>query len=154
MYERSAIVLERYMEKILNLNKEYNLKKNNEDYHELINEIEEYQVMKENEIEVMKECDETVRKIESLQQKQEQIYKSNCKLEDGRNELFKDLGEDSKSLEKKFEKIENTIETNNEQLKQIRIEFVQHLSDFAEKQKERNKCEKEKRICRFITKNT
>ncbi len=146
MYERSAIVLERYMEKILNLNKEYNLKKNNEDYHELINEIEEYQVMKENEIEVMKEFDETVRKIESLQQKQEQIYKSNCKLEDGRNELFKDLGEDSKSLEKKFEKIENTIETNNEQLKQIRIEFVQHLSDFAEKQKERNKCEKEKRI--------
>ena len=43
MYERSAIVLERYMEKILKLNKDYNLKKNSENYNELIQEIENYQ---------------------------------------------------------------------------------------------------------------
>lgn len=32
MYERSAIVLERYIEKILDFDKSYNLKKNSESY--------------------------------------------------------------------------------------------------------------------------
>ena len=39
MYERSAIVLEKYIEKILKLDKTNNLKKNVDNYSELINEI-------------------------------------------------------------------------------------------------------------------
>ncbi len=109
MYERSAIVLERYMEKILKLNKEYNLKKNNENYQELIHEIEEYQVVTEKELEVIQEFDDTAKEIENLQQEQEKIYKDNKKLEEERAMLFTELGEDAQVLEIKLKQIERNI---------------------------------------------
>ena len=146
MYERSAIVLERYMEKILKLNKEYNLKRNNENYGELIREIEEYQKVTEKELEVIQEFDDTAKEIENLQQEQEKLYKENKKLEDERAQLFTELGEDAQVLEIKLKKIEGTIEKNNEKLKEIRAEFVKYLTDFSKKQKNRNKCEKARRI--------
>lgn len=146
MYERSAIVLERYMEKILELNKTYNLKKNNENYNELINEIENYQNMTSQGIAVMQEFDNTVKQIENLQQRQEKLYKENKNLEETRTQLFKDLGEDSRTLEHKLTKIEKTLEENNNELKEIRQEFIECLSDFSQKQKERNQCEKERRV--------
>lgn len=146
MYERSAIVLERYMEKILEFNKTYNLKKNNENYNELINEIENYQIMTDKELKVIQEFDDTAKKIENLQQEQQRLYKANQKLEDDRAQLFNDLGEDAKTLENKLKKIEDSLEKNNDRLKEIREEFVQHLSDFSQKQKDRNKCEKAKRV--------
>lgn len=146
MYERSAIVLERYMEKILKLNKEYNLKRNSENYGELIKEIENYQTVTERELEVIQEFDDTAKEIENLQQEQEKLYKENKKLEDERAQLFTELGEDAQVLEIKLKKIEGTIEKNNEKLKEIREEFVKYLTDFSKKQKNRNKCEKARRI--------
>ncbi len=146
MYERSAIVLERYMEKVLELNKAYNLKKNNENYKELMNEIENYQNMTSQGIAVMQEFDNTVKQIENLQQRQEKLYKENKNLEETRTQLFKDLGEDARTLEHKLTKIEKTLEENNNELKEIRQEFIECLSDFSQKQKERNQCEKERRV--------
>lgn len=146
MYERSAIVLERYMEKVLELNKTYNLKKNNENYKELMKEIENYQNMTSQGIAVMQEFDNRVRQIENLQQRQEKLYKENKNLEETRTQLFKDLGEDAKTLEHKLSKIEKTLEENNNELKEIRQEFIECLSDFSKKQKERNQCEKERRV--------
>lgn len=146
MYERSAIVLERYMEKILGFNKKTNLKQNSESYSDLINEIENYQVMTNKELKVIQEFDNTAKKIEELQQEQERLNKANKKLEEDRVQLFNDLGEDAKILDSKFKKIENELEKNHEQLKKIREEFIQYLSDFSQKQKDRNKCEKARRI--------
>lgn len=146
MYERSAIVLERYMEKILEFNKTYNLKKNNENYNELIEEIENYQIMTDKELRIIQEFEDTAKKIENLQQEQERLYKINRKLEDDRTQLFSDLGEDAKTLENKLKKIEDSLEKNNERLKEIREEFIQYLKDFSQKQKDRNKCEKTKRL--------
>ena len=146
MYERSAIVLERYMDKIFKFDKEYNLKKNYYSYNELIEEIENYQVLAEKENKVIQEFDDTVKSIEEIQKKQEGLCKSNQNLEESRNQLFMDLGEDSKSLENKFKKIENNIEQNNQKLTQLREEFVKYLEDFSARQKERNKCEKARRI--------
>lgn len=146
MYERSAIVLERYIEKILDFDKSYNLKKNNENYSGLIEELENYQNVTEQEIKIMQEFDETAKKIESLQKEQKDLYKSNKKLEEDRAQLFSDLGEDAKTLENKLKKIENALDNNNEEQKEIREEFIQNLSDFSQKQKERNKCEKAKRL--------
>ena len=146
MYERSAIVLERFMEKILGINKEYNLKKNQENFRNLVNKIEEYQIAAEKEITVIKEFDETAKKIQELQKEQERLYKSNRKLEDDRAQLFCDLDEDSIILENKLKKIESALDKNNEQLKEIRENFTQYLSEFSEKQKERNKCEKARRL--------
>lgn len=146
MYERSAIVLERYIEKILDFNKTYNLKKNNQNYHDLIEEIESYQTMTNQELKIMQEFDDTAKRIESLQKEQKSFYKANKKLEDDRTQLFSDLGEDAKTLENKLKKIENALEKNNEEQREIREEFIQYLSDFSQKQKERNKCEKAKRV--------
>lgn len=146
MYERSAIVLERYMEKVLKFDKTYNLKKNNENYSELIAEIENYQIMTNKETKVIQEFDDAVAKIEGLQQEQERLCKSNIKLENDRAQFFRDLGEDAEVLDNKFKRIEITLDKNNAQLKEIREEFVRQLSDFAQKQKDRNKCDKAKRI--------
>lgn len=146
MYERSAIVLERYMEKVLEFNKNYNVKKNNENYKELIAHIENYQIMTDKVLKIIQEFENLVKKIENLQREQEKLYKANRKLEDDRAELFKDLGEDAKNLESKLIKIENALDHNNERLKEIRAEFVKYLADFLQKQKIRNKCEKARRI--------
>ena len=146
MYERSAIVLERYIEKILELNKPGNLRENSEKYSELVREIEDYQVMAEKELKVIQEFDDTAKKIQDLQQEQERIYNVNSKLEEDRAQLFTDLGEDARTLEMKLKKIENSLDRNNEKSKEIREEFIQYLTDFSQKQKDRNKCEKARRI--------
>ena len=114
MYERSAIVLERYIEKILELNKPGNLKENSEKYSELVHEIEDYQIMAEKELKVIQEFDDTAKKIQDLQQEQERIYNVNSKLEEDRAQLFTDLGEDARTLEMKLKKIESSLDRNNE----------------------------------------
>ena len=146
MYERSAIVLERYMEKILKLNKEHNLKKNSENYNELIQEIENYQNVTEKELEIIQEFDDIAKEIENLQDEQGKLYKANKRLEEERAQLFTELGEEAEVLEIKLKRIEETLEKNNEKLRDIRIEFIKHLADFSKKQKNRNKCEKARRI--------
>lgn len=146
MYERSAIVLERYMEKILEFNKQNNLKNNYSNYKGLIDEVENYQVITTNENKIIQEFDETVKKIEGIQKEQEKLYKADLKLEEDRNKLFYDLGEDVSSLESKFQKIETNLDKNNEQFKKLRSEFIKYLSDFTQRQKERNKCEKARRL--------
>lgn len=146
MYERSAIVLERYVEKVLQLNKDYNVKINCKNYIELIEEMEEYEVITTKEGKIIEEFDHMAKKIEDLQKQQDKICEANMNLEEDRNRLFKDLGENSTTLEKNLIKIENTIDKNNEELKNIREEFVNYLADFAQRQKERNKCEKDRRI--------
>lgn len=145
MYERSAIVLERYIEKILDFDKTYNLKKNSENYSELVNEIENYQNMTENGLKVMQEFDDIAKKIEDLQREQESLYKANRTLEDNRTQLFKDLGEDTEILESRLKEIESSLEENNNRLIEIREKFIQYLNDFAQKQKDRNKYEKARR---------
>lgn len=146
MYERSAIVLERYMEKILKLNKDNNLKKNNENYNELINEIENYQNVTEKELEVIQEFDDIAKEIENLQDEQAKLYKVNKRLEEERAQLFTELGEEAEVLEIKLKRIEQNLEKNNEKLRDIRIEFIKFLTDFSQKQINRNKCEKARRI--------
>ena len=146
MYERSAIVLERYINKVFEFDNTYNLKANLANYEEIIKEIKDYQVLVEKESKIIQEFDDTVKKIEEIQKKQDKLYEENQKLEKSRNILFTDLGESAEVLESKFEKIENSLEKNNEILKDLREEFVKYLTDFSERQKERNKCEKAKRI--------
>lgn len=146
MYERSAIVLERYIQKIFEFDKTDNLKTNYNNYSELLDEIEKYQELAEKEGKIIKEFDDTVKEIESIQAKQGKICEENQKLEKNRNQLFMDLGEDSKILDNKFKKTEKAIEENNNYLKELREDFINYLSDFSNRQKERNKCEKAKRI--------
>ncbi len=146
MYERSAIVLERYIEQILKLDKQYNLRENYNNFKGLIEELENYQIIATKEGKIIQEFDETVNKIETIQREQQKLYNSNLKLEEDRNKLFSDLEEKPETLMKNFQKIENTIEDNNGKLKELREQYIIFVSEFIEKQKERTKCEKERRL--------
>lgn len=139
MYERSAIVLENYFEKVLGLNKENNLRNNYENYNKIVEEIKEYQRMVEEEEKVINKFDESASEIESIQEKQSKIHEENVKLEEERDILFNDLGENTSVLDQKLQKIEDTFDKNNEILKDLREKYVKALVIFTERQKERNK---------------
>ena len=146
MYERSASVLERYFEKYFELNKDINIKKMYEDYKILIEEINKYQIVIEEEEELIKGFDDIAKKIETIQKTQEKLYLSNQKLEDERTSIFGELDGNPEKIKDELKKIENKIDENNEEIKKIDSDFVEGLETFIEKQKERNKSAKERRI--------
>ena len=81
MYERSAIVLERYFEKLFGLENKNNLKTTFENYDVLIDAITEYQkVLTEEEI-TINNFEKTANIIQGLQLKQEKLYNANIKNE-------------------------------------------------------------------------
>ena len=127
MYERSAIVLENYFEKVLGLNKENNLKNNYENFTKLIEKIKEYQKVIEEEENVISKFDQSASEIQDLQNKQNKLHEMNVKVEEERNELFNDLGENTSTLDQKLKKIEDIIEKNNNKLKDLREEYIKTL---------------------------
>lgn len=139
MYERSAIVLERYFENIFGFNKENNLKTNCQNYDQIVKIIKDYKNTTEEEEKVISKFDEVATKIEEIQRKQSKLHESNVELEEQRNKLFNDLGENPSTLDEKLEKIEDKIEKNNEELKELRSLYVNAMVLFTERQKERNK---------------
>ena len=146
MYERNIIVIEKYLEKILGANKKNNVKLNYENFKTLVKEIEEFNEISMLEKNIIEQFDECVRKIECIQKRQDKLVQINSKLEQNRNSLFYDLGDETQDIENKFIKIEENIEKNNIELKELRAQFIVVSSEFIEKQKERNKCEKSKRV--------
>ncbi len=146
MYERSAIVLEKYFNKIFGFNEKNNLKNLYNSYKNLIEETCKYQEIIEEEEKQIEQFDQIANEIRNIQQEQKKLYKSNIKLEEDRNKLFDDLDEDPALLEKKLEKIGQTILSNNERLEELKNGFTENLNEFNERQKERNKCSKARRI--------
>ncbi len=146
MYERSAIVLERYFEEKLGLNKRSNLKINYENFRTIIEEMQNYQTIIKEEEQVIKEFDTVAKEIQSIQKTQERFYKLNQKLEDDRNRLFNTLDEDPQNLEKKLDQISENIIKNNEEMKSLKVNFITFVTEFIEKQSERNKYTKSRRL--------
>ena len=139
MYERSAIVLERYFEKIFGFTKENNLKLNYENYCKMLEAVKEYQKVVEEEEKVIVKFDEVAKEIEEIQNEQAELHKSNLELENARNVFFNDLGENPNTLDTKLQKIEGIMDENNEKLKDLREKYVKSLVIFTQRQKERNK---------------
>ena len=73
MYERSAIVLERYLNKIFGQDNETSIKVSYKIYQDILEEMEKYQVITEEEEKVIDEFDEIAKKMQSIQRKQETI---------------------------------------------------------------------------------
>lgn len=145
MYERSAIVLERYFENLFNFNKENNLKENYKKYSSMVEQLKEYQQITEEEEMIIQKFDEVAGKIEEIQKKETKLYESNIELENQRNKLFQDLSESPNSLDIKIQKIENKLNENNEELSNLREKYIKLLEIFTERQKERNKFTRTKR---------
>lgn len=139
MYERSAIVLERCFEKLFKFNQESNLKANYINFVQIVEQLKDYQRTSIDEESIIKKFDEIVAKIENIQNKQTKLHESNLELENERNTLFNDLGENPNFVDSKLHSIEKTLDENNEELKKLREEYIKALIIFIERQKERNK---------------
>lgn len=159
MYERSAIVLEKYYNNMFGFDKKDNLKTVYKDFKYTIEEIQKYQDIVKEEDNIINEFDIIANEIRQIQQEQKRIYKSNIKLEEDRNQLFDVLDDDPSTTEKKLLKIEEKINENNKNLEELREKFIKNLVDFEEKQNERNKIsrnrrEEEKEYLQVIQKST
>ena len=159
MYERSAIILEKYYNNMFGFDKKENLKTIYKDFKYTIEEIQKYQDIVKEEDNIINEFDITANEIRQIQQEQKKIYKSNIKLEEDRNQLFDILDEDPSAIEKKLLRIEEKINENNKNLEELRERFIKNLVDFEDKQTERNKIsrsrrEEEKEYLQIIQKST
>lgn len=139
MYERNAIVIERYLEEIFGFAKENNLKTNFENYAQIIEFINDYKKTADEEENAIVKFDEVAEEIESIQKRQTKLHEMNIELEEQRNKYFSDLGENPNTLDNKLQKIEDKLENNNEELKELRVKYVKAIVVFMERQKERNK---------------
>ena len=145
MYERSAIVLERVFNAILHFDKRINLKTIYKDYKNVLEKTEKYQQILAEEDKVINEFDKTASEIRNIQHEQKKLSKDNTNLEVERNDLFEDLDEDSGKVEKEMTKIENKIANNNERLVELRKSYIDLITIFDKKQKQRNVCSKTRR---------
>ncbi len=145
MYERSAIVLEKNFNTILGFDKKSNLKTIYKDYKEITEEIQKYQTILGEEDNIINEFDSVANQIRTIQQEQKKISKANTKYEEERNQLFNDLDENPEIIEKKLIKIENNISEGNKRLEELRKDYIKAITDFAQKQQERNIYSKSRR---------
>ena len=132
MYERSAIVLERYLDKLFGFNKEINLKENYENYKSIVEETKNYQTILEEEEDIIRKFDEVAECIQELQRKQNKISAANKKIEEYRIELFNELGDNPLVIEERLKKIEVSLDNNNEAAKQLSKEFVSNINIFID----------------------
>ena len=102
MYERNAIVLERYLSNIFGKNDETNVKSSFEIYKDILEEMEKYQVVTKEEEKVIKEFDEIAKNMQTIQKKQEVLCSENMEHEEERNKLFNDLDQAPEMIEKKI----------------------------------------------------
>ena len=104
MYERSAVVLEKYFSNIFGFGDKINLKTNYKNFKDLIEEFQKYQVISEKEEKIINEFDDSANQIRKIQQEQKRLYKSNIKFEEERNQLFDNLDESPDIIEKNCKK--------------------------------------------------
>lgn len=146
MYERNAIVIDRYFSSVFGYDKKNNIKNNANNYFELVGILEKYQSASEIEDNVMDEFENIANKIKEIQKKQDSLDKKNMKYFDARKSLFLNLDENEEQLKQDFDKIEVEIKKNENEIKENAIKFVQEIKEFNEKSEIRNKCGRERRI--------
>ena len=146
MYERNAIVIDRYFSEMFGYGDKNNLKNNYKNYYELIEKLEQYQESSKIEDKIMSEFDKIANEIKETQKTQDTLYKRNLKLQENRKDLFDVLDEDADSLRKKFDKIENDMNKNQEEIKANTEKFINEIAEFNEKSASRTQCGRNRRI--------
>ena len=145
MYERNAIILERYLNKVFGQNKDTSIKAAQNIYQKILEEMEKYQIVTEEEEKVIEEFDDIAKQMQSIQKKQESLYLDTVEREEEREKLFNDFDQEPSIIERKLIKIEKIVLENEKDQQEIREEYLELLKRFIEKQKERNKCSKTRR---------
>ncbi len=145
MYERNAIVLERFFNKKFGYDLKNNLKTNFNDYCELIEQLEVYKNVSDEEENIIKEYDSIADKIRETQAKQETLDKKNQQLQDDRKEIFRNIDESSDTIRKKTEIVNNSINKLNNEIEENSQKFVEIITEFNEKSTIRTTCERNRR---------
>ncbi|MBR3249922.1 MAG: hypothetical protein IKF83_04440 [Clostridia bacterium] len=145
MYQRSVVILERYFAEKFYYKDKNNLKNNYENYRRLIDILEKYQEITEEEDKIINECEDIASKIKRIQKSQGSLYRRNLKLEEDRNSLFESIDEAANDLSRQLNNIEKEIDENNEQMKPIGKEFIEALSTFNETSENRTDCGRKRR---------
>ena len=145
MYERNAIVLERYFNQMFGYDMKNNIKTNFKDYCDLVESLEKYRDITDEEDNIMQEYDSIANKIREIQKKQEILSKKNAKLEAERDGLFQNIDENSDAIQRKFDNVNNNIQTIDEQIKENAKEFMEVVIEFNEKSSIRTSCGKSRR---------
>lgn len=146
MYERSAIVLERYFDNLLNYRRECNLRDNYNNYCELVERLEKYQINYQKELAATKEYNTSLEKIKEIQLAQKNLYKKSAKLEYDRNLLFNNLDGKIEDIRKCIEKIEEDVKENNVAMQETKENLLGALEDYNEKKFELSKCKRYKKM--------
>ncbi len=146
MYERSAIVLERYFDNLLNYRRECNLRDNYNNYCELVEKLEKYQINYQKEVAATKEYNTSLERIKQIQLAQKGLYKKSAKLEYDRNLLFNNLDGKIEDIRKCIEKIEEDVQENNASMQETKENLLSALEDYNEKRFELSKCKRYKKM--------
>lgn len=146
MYERSAIVLERYFENLLDYRNDCNIRENFQNYCKLVEKLEKYQINYQKEAEATQEFRESVNKVKAVQAAQDKLYKKSAKLEYNRNLLFGNVEGKVEETRKCIEKIEADVEKNNEAMKENKENLIVALNEYNEKRFELSKCKRYKKM--------
>lgn len=146
MYERSAIVLERYFENVLGYRRECNLRDNFNNYCELVEKLEKYQINYQKELAAAQEYNESLKKIKVIQLAQEKLYKKSANLEYSRHLLFNNVDVKIDDTRKAIEKIEADIEKNNSEMVELKEQLLLALETYGDKRFELSKCKRYKKM--------
>lgn len=145
MYERNAIILERYFNQMFGYNLKNNIKTNFNDFCDLVESLEKYKDISEDEDNIVQDYDIIANKIRDIQKKQETLNKKNMKYQHEREELFQSIDENSEVIQKKFENVNNNIKILEEQIQANAIDFTDIVTEFGEKSTVRAKCGRTRR---------
>lgn len=146
MYERSAIVLERYFDTLLGYSSKYNLQDNFYNYCNLVEKLEKFQTNYKKEVAAAQEFNKCVKKVKAIQSAQEKLYQRVVKLEYNRNLLFNNVEGKIDDTRKCIEKIEADVEKTNKAMKEKKEELLENLGEYKEKRHEYAICRKYKKM--------
>jgi len=146
MYERSAIVLERYFDTLLGYSSKYNLQDNFYNYCNLVEKLEKFQINYKKEVVAAQEFNKCVKKVKAIQSAQEKLYQRIVKLEYNRNLLFNNVEGKLDDTRRCIEKIEADVEKTNSAMKERKEELLENLVDYNERRHELAKCRKYKKM--------
>ena len=145
MYERNAIVLERYFNQMFGFNTKNNIKTNFKDYCELVECLEKYKNISEEEENIMQEYDSIANRIREIQKTQETLNKKNLRYQQERASIFQNIDESSETIQKKLDNINNNIQNINEEIEENAQNFVQVVAEFTEETSVRTNCGRTRR---------
>ena len=146
MYERSAIVLERYFANLLEYVNECNVKENYSNYIQLVEKLEKFQTNYRKEYAANQDFGISLKEIKDIQANQEKLYKRSAKLEYNRNLLFNNVDTKVEDIARVMEKIEADVDKNAQDMKQVRESFINALDGYNSRRAELAKCRRLKKM--------